>query len=44
MRKMSKMRRKDLGWIVLFLAPACIVFLLIYAIPLVMVLTSSLFN
>ena len=38
------MRKKDRAWIALFLAPSCIIFLLIFAIPLVMVFGTSLFD
>ena len=38
------MKKKNLGWIALFLAPACLIFLLIFAIPLVMVFGTSLFD
>ena len=37
------MRTKK-GWIILFLLPAVVLFLLIYAIPLVMVFFTSLFD
>ena len=36
------MKQKNGGWIALFLAPACILFILIFAIPLVMVFVTSL--
>lgn len=38
------MKQKNGGWIALFLAPACILFILIFAIPLVMVFVTSLFD
>ena len=38
------MKKHDRGWIALFLMPSCIIFLLIFAIPLVMVFGTSLFN
>lgn len=38
------MKKKNTGWIILFLAPTCIIFLLIFAIPLVMVFGTSLFD
>lgn len=38
------MKQRNTGWIALFLAPTCIIFLLIFAIPLVMVFATSLFD
>lgn len=38
------MKHRHQGWIALFLTPTCIVFLLIFAIPLVMVFVTSLFD
>lgn len=38
------MQKRNRGWIALFLAPTCIIFLLIFAIPLVMVFGTSLFD
>lgn len=38
------MKHKNRGWIALFLAPTCIIFLLIFALPLVMVFTTSMFD
>ncbi|WP_455582797.1 carbohydrate ABC transporter permease [Dysosmobacter sp.] len=38
------MNQKNRGWIALFLAPTCLIFLLIFAIPLVMVFGTSLFD
>ena len=38
------MNKRNQGWIALFLAPTCIIFLLIFAIPLVMVFGTSLFD
>ena len=38
------MKHKNQGWIALFLAPTIIIFLLIFAIPLVMVFGTSLFD
>lgn len=38
------MKSKNRAWIALFLAPSCIIFLLIFAIPLVMVFGTSLFD
>ena len=38
------MKQKNGGWIALFLAPACILFILIFAIPLGMVFVTSLFD
>jgi len=38
------MRKKDLPWIILFLLPTCIIFLLIFAIPLGMVVGGSFFD
>lgn len=38
------MKKKNQFWIALFLAPTCIIFLLVFAIPLVMVFGTSLFD
>lgn len=38
------MKKRERGWIALFLTPSCLIFLLIFAIPLVMVFGTSLFN
>ena len=38
------MRKKETPWIILFLLPACLLFLLIYAIPLCMVVGGSFFD